>query len=60
MNNLMAASDWKTVTSEDKGPFGGAIWLGAPNADAIVSERPPDELTFTELHGFRFAFWRPR
>lgn len=58
-NNLTAFEYWKDVMAEEQGPFGGILWLDAPEASEVLTAIPPNELVPFELDGFRFALWRP-
>lgn len=59
LNNLTSFEYWKDEMKQDRGPFGGIIWLDAPDASEILTTVPPNELVPFDLDGFRFAFWRP-
>jgi len=59
LNNLTTYDDWKTYMTEDTGPFGGIIWLDAPQASEILAALPKNEVTPFDLDGVRFAIWRP-
>lgn len=59
INSLGAYDDWKAYMAQGNGPYGGIIWLDAPNAADIVNVLPKDEVTDFELDGFHFAIWKP-
>ncbi len=59
LNNLTSYDDWKEFMSQDDGPFGGIIWLDAPQASEILAVLPKNEVTDFTLDGFHFAIWKP-
>lgn len=59
LTSLTSFEFWKDYMAQDKGPFGGVIWVDAPEASEILSELPKNEVTPFDLDGFHFALWRP-
>jgi hypothetical protein len=59
LNNLTSYDDWKGFMSHGDGPFGGIVWLDAPQAAEILAALPKNEVTDFTLDGFHFAIWKP-
>ncbi len=58
LTNLSEPAHWQAAIAHEHGPVGGIIWLGAPQAEAIISILPKSEVTPVTVEGIRFATWR--
>ncbi len=58
LTNLSEPSHWRAMIAREHRPVGGIIWMGAPQAEAIVAELPKGEVTPVTVDGIRFAMWR--
>jgi len=59
VNGLTSYDFWKDFMAQDTGPFGGIIWVDAPEASEVLSALPKNEVTPFDLDGVHFALWRP-
>jgi 4-amino-4-deoxy-L-arabinose transferase-like glycosyltransferase len=60
MNALTEPADWKAFIADLRPPLGGIIWLDAPEAAAVVSSLPREEVQEITFQGYRFALWRAK
>jgi 4-amino-4-deoxy-L-arabinose transferase-like glycosyltransferase len=52
--------EWREIIADpDTAPFGGVIWLGAPDAEEILASLPGGTLERRLICGVPFCFWNP-
>jgi 4-amino-4-deoxy-L-arabinose transferase-like glycosyltransferase len=58
LTNLSEPAHWQAVIAQEQQPLGGIVWMGAPQAEAIVSALPAGKITPVVVDGVRFVTWR--
>ena len=59
LTSLTSFDYWKDDMAGDAGPFGGIIWVDAPEASEILAAIPKNELEPYEIDKVHFVLWRP-
>ena len=58
-NNLNAYAEWEPIIGDSQLRIGGVIWMGASNAQELLSALPEGTRQFVSFGDPRFCLWSP-